>query len=153
MWWPLSGQAMWTGFQGVNGPNELLMTPIKLACCITPGWVDLTNPGPHNFPDFWLICLIWHHINPDTFLDFNPPLSVKQPYICMAPCIWPYSVHCFASFPCFNQIVKTICTQTITLQPLYVSTGSIIKPLRPSNQPSLIRQISLDIAVSCGYDT
>ncbi len=30
--------------------------------------------GLHNFPDFWLICLICDHINPYHFINFNPLL-------------------------------------------------------------------------------
>ncbi len=29
------------------------------------------NSGLHNFPDFWLICLICDHINPHPFIHFN----------------------------------------------------------------------------------
>ncbi len=35
--------------------------------------------GLHNFLDFWLICLIYDHINPYLFLYFNPPLYLNQP--------------------------------------------------------------------------
>ncbi len=30
--------------------------------------------GLHNFPDFWIICLICDRINPYSYLYFNPPL-------------------------------------------------------------------------------